>query len=80
MVTEVDMMKQYYRAKISLSQMMQISNNKYKTLVVDNKEDDATKIIIMETKSDVDKSPCRFITRPKSLKNIFIQIENNEEL
>ena len=79
MVTEVDMMKQYYRAKISLSQMMQISSNKYKTLVVDNK-DDATKIIIMETKSDVDKSPCRFITRPKSLKNIFIQIENNEEL
>ena len=32
--TKADMMKQYYKAKISLSQMMQISNEKYKTLLV----------------------------------------------
>ena len=36
---EADMMKQRYKAKISLSQMMQIPNEKYKTLVVNNKEE-----------------------------------------
>ena len=78
--TKADMMKQYYKAKISLSQMMQISNGKYKTLLVNNKEDDVTEIIITNNKNDIDKSPRRFVTRPKSLKSIFLQIENNEEL
>ena len=78
--TKADMMKQSYKAKISLSQMMQISNGNYKTLLVNNKEDDVTEIIITNNKNDVDKSPRRFVTRPKSLKTIFLQIENNEEL
>ena len=43
---KAEMMKKYYKAKISLSQMMQISNDKYKALLVDNKEDDVTEIII----------------------------------
>ena len=60
--------------------MMQIPNEKYKTLVVNNKEDDVTEIIITNNKNDVDKSPRRFVTRPKSLDSIFLQIENNEEL
>ena len=60
--------------------MMQISNGKYKTLLVNNKEDDVTEIIITNNKNDVDKSPRRFVTRPKSFKSIFLQIENNEEL
>ena len=60
--------------------MMQISNGKYKTLLVNNKEDDVTEIIITKNKNDVDKSPRTFVTRPKSLKSIFLQIENNEEL
>ena len=55
--------------------MMQISNGKYKTLLVNNKEDDVTEILITNNKNDVDKSPRRF-----SLKSIFLQIENNEEL
>ena len=77
--TKADMMKQYYKAKISLSQMMQISNGKYKTLLVNNKEDDVTEIIITNNKNDVDKSPRRLVTRPKSFKSISLQIENNEE-
>ena len=44
------------------------------------KEDDVTEIIITNIKNDVDKSPRRFVTRPKSLESIFVQIENNEEL
>ena len=60
--------------------MMQISDGKYETLLVNNKEDDVTEIIITNNKNDVDKSPRRFVTRPKSLKSIFLQIENNEEL
>ena len=78
--TKACMMKQYYKAKRSLSQMMQIFNRKYKSLLVNNKEDDVTEIIITNNKNDVDKSPRRFVTRPKSLKSIFSQIENNEEL
>ena len=80
MGTKADMMKEYYKAKISLRWTMQISNEKYKTLLVDNKEDDVTEIIITNIKNDVDKSPRRFVTRPKSLESIFIQIENNGEL
>ena len=60
--------------------MMQISDGKYETLLVSNKEDNVTEIIITNNKNDVDKSPRRFVTRPKSLKSIFLQIENNEEL
>ena len=78
--TKADMMKQYYRAKISLSQMMQIFHEKYKILLVNNKEDNVTKIIITNIKNDVNKSPRRFVTRQKSLESIFIQTENNEEL
>ena len=36
--TKVDMMKQYYKAKILLSQMMQISNEKYKALLANKKK------------------------------------------
>ena len=35
--TKADIMKQYYKAKISFSQMMQISSEKYKALLVNNK-------------------------------------------
>ena len=58
---------------------MLISNEIYKTLLIDNKEYDINKIINTNTKTDVDKSPRRFVTRPKSLKSIFMQIENNEK-
>ena len=78
--TKADMMKQYYRAKISLSQMMQIFYEKYKTLLVNNKEDNVTESIITNIKNNVDKSPRRSVTTQKSLESIFIQIENNEEL
>ena len=69
--TKADMRKQRYKAKISLSQMMQIPNEKYKTLVVNNKEDDVNEIIITNNKNDADKSPPRFVTPPKSLDSIF---------
>ena len=75
--TKADMMKQYYKVKISLSQIMQILNE---TLLVNNEQDDVTEIIITNNKYGVDKSPRRFVTRPKSLESIFLQIENNEEL
>ena len=78
--TKPDMMKQYYKARISLSQMMQIFSEKYKTLLVNDKEDDVTEIIITNNKNAVDKSPRRFVTRPKSLESIFLQIENNKKL
>ena len=68
--TKVDMMKQYYKAKISLSQVVQISNEKYKTLLVNNKEDEFT-----NNKNDVDKSPRRFVTRPKLLESIFYKLK-----
>ena len=55
--------------------MMQISNEKYKTLLGNNKEDDVTEIVIINIKNDVDKSARRFVTRPKSLESIVIQIE-----
>ena len=70
--TKADMMKQYYKAEILLSQIIQISNEKYKILLVNNEEDDITEIIITNNKSDVDKSPRRFVTRPKSLESIFL--------
>ena len=35
--------------------------------------------MIADIKNDVDKSPRRFVTRPRSLESIFIQIENNEK-
>ena len=50
---------------------MQIPNEKWKTLLVNNNEDGATEIIITKNKNDVDKSPRRFVTRPKSLESIF---------
>lgn len=34
----------------------------------------------MNIKYDVNKSPCRFVSRPKSLECNLIQIENNEEV
>ena len=74
------MMKQYCKAKISLSQMMLTSNEKYKALLVDKKEDEVTEIIITDIKNDVDKSPRRFVTQLKLLESIFIQIQNNEKL
>ena len=40
---------------------MQISNEKYKVLLVNNKEDDVTKIIFTNNKNDVDKSLRRFV-------------------
>ena len=69
--TKADMMKQYYKAKISLSYIMQISNEKYKALFVNNKEDDVNKIIITNNKDEVDKSLRGLVTRPKSLKYFF---------
>ena len=51
--------------------MMQIPNEKWKTLLVNNNEDGATEIIITKNKNDVDKSPRRFVTRPRSLESIF---------
>ena len=75
--TKARMMKENYKAKNLLIQMMQISNEKYKTLLVNNKEDDVTKITIKNNKNYVDKSPRIFVTRPNSLESIFIQIENN---
>ena len=36
--------------------------------------------MIANAKNDVNKSLRRFVTRPKSLKSIFKQIQNNEEL
>ena len=78
--TKADMMKQYYKAGILLSQIIQISNQKYKTLLVNNEEDNVTESIIRNIKNDVDKSPRRFVTRPKSLGSIFLQIKNNKEL
>ena len=74
------MMKQYCKAKISLSHMMLISNEKYKALLVHNKEDEVTEIIITDIKNNVDKSPRRFVTQLKLLESIFIQIQNNEKL
>ena len=44
---------------------MQISNVKYKTLLVNNKEGVVTEIIATISKNDVDKSPSRFVTRLK---------------
>ena len=61
MGTRADMMKQYNKATTSLSQMMLRSNEKYKTLLVNNKENDVTEIIITNNKSDVDKSPRRLL-------------------
>ena len=69
--TKADIIKQCYKAKIFLSQMMQIPNEICKTLLINNKEDGATEIIITKNKNDVDKSPRRFITRPRSLESIF---------
>ena len=67
--TKADMMKQYDKAGILLSQIIQISNQKYKTLLVNNEEDNITESIIRNIKNDVDKSP-----------RIFLQIKNNKEL
>ena len=78
--TKADIIKEYYKAKVFLSRMMEIPNEKCKTLLVNNKEDGATEIIITKNKNDVDKSPRRFVTRPKSLESIFLQIDNNEGL
>ena len=50
MGTKADMMKEYYKAKISLRWTMQISNEKYKTLLVDNKEDDVPKLLLRISK------------------------------
>ena len=60
--------------------MMLISNEKYKALLVHNKEDEVTEIIITDIKNNVDKSPRRFVTQLKLLESIFIQIQNNEKL
>ena len=57
-----------------LSQITQISNEKYKTLLVSNEEDDVTEIVITNNKNDVDKSPRRFVNRPKSLESITINL------
>ena len=62
-----------------LSQIIQISNQKYKTLLVNNEEDNVTESIITNIKND-DKSPRRFVTRPKSLESTFLQFKNNKEL
>ena len=43
--------------------MMQIFNEKYKTLLINNKEDEVTKITITTIKYDADKSPRRFPSR-----------------
>ena len=59
---------------------MQISNEKYKTLLANNKEDNVTEFNITNNKNHIGKSPCKFITESKSLKSIFLQTENNEEL
>ena len=69
--TKADIIKEYYKDKIFLSQMMQIPNEKWKTMLVNNNEDGATEIIITKNKNDVDKSPRRFVTRPRSLESIF---------
>ena len=69
--TKAYIIKEYYKAKVFLSRMMEIPNEKCKTLLVNNKEDGATEIIITKNKNDVDKSPRRFVTRPKSLESIF---------
>ena len=69
------MMKQYHKDKILISQMMQIFNEKYKKLLADNKEDKVTEIIITNIKNDVDKSPCRFINLPKSLKVFLYKLK-----
>ena len=61
--TKACMMKQYYKANTLLSQMMQIFNEKYKTLLINNKEDEVTKITITTIKYDADKSPRRFPSR-----------------
>ena len=63
MGTKADMMKQYYKTKTSLSQIMRISNEKYKILLGINKEDDVTKIVITNIENYADKSPCRFVTQ-----------------
>ena len=59
---------------------MQLPNEKCKTLLLNNKEDEVTEIIIVNNKNDVDKSPRRFFTQLKSLESTFLQIENNEQL
>ena len=60
-----------FEAKISPSQVMQIFNEKYKALLVDNK-DEVAKITIKNIKNDPDKFSIRFATWPKSLESIFI--------
>ena len=71
--TKADIMKQYYKAKISFSQMMQISSEKYKALLVNNKEDDVTKIIITNKNKNSDDLKIAKVT-------LVFKAGNNTEL
>ena len=48
--TKADKMKQYSKVKISLSQMMQIPNEKYQTLLVNNQKITLPNLLLQITK------------------------------